>query len=570
MRMPSNRLLRKGLRALCANNTNVPSAHNTLNALRSAIGLILVAGAVTLALACGGGPGDGPRDPLSVTFNVGTEPETLDPATSTGIPDAQIIAQCLETLIRLDADLEVEPALAERWEISDDGLTYTFHLREARWSNGDPVLASHFADQWVRVLDPATASEYAILLYYVRGAAEFNRGDSRDRASVAVSALDERTLQVELNNPTPYFLSMLSHKVFAPFHPDTVTAGPRAWRTRPETYLSCGPFALSEWRTHNRIVLTRNPEYWDADKVRLERVVMTMMEMESSALAAFESGQIDAMERPPMSAVDRLKAEGRLRTTTYIGTYFVNFNCLRPPFDDFRVRRALSLAIDRNAIVTHITRTDERPAFALVPDNIRDAVGGAMFREVGGDLFQEDVEEARRLLAEAGFPGGQGFPAITFLYNTRESHKIIAAELQQQWARNLGITVGLSNNEWKVYLQMLHSSDYDLARGGWIGDFPDPMTFLETYVTESGNNNPKWSNERYDALIDESRREGDNVRRLALLHEAEQIMMDEMPLAPLYFYSYPYLQKPGLQGVVRNGLGYVSFKEAYWELGDEE
>jgi len=499
----------------------------------------------------------------TLVYNLQTEPETLDPAKATGIPEADVILNCMDGLVSNDADGRAIPALAQSWEITSDGLTYTFHLREAKWSNGDPVAARDFVESWIRVLAPETAAEYASQLYYIAGARAFNEGRTSDSSTVAIRALDDRTLRVVLTDPAPYFLSMLAHTVFMPFHRKTAALTPREWRIDPPAYLCTGPFRLWKWESQSRIVLERNPLYWDAKSVALDELVMMMIPIESSAWAAFESGQLDLAGRPPLSVVKRLKAENRIRFAPTIGCYYVNFNCKAKPFDDPRVRRALALAIDRRLITQFITQSSEKPALALVPPGIKDADGKRDFRDEGGDLFKDaHYDEARRLLAEAGYPSGRGLPAIGFLFNTAETHKDIATEMQHRWKKELGVEVELQNTEWKVYLRRLRAGEYQMGRGGWIGDFLDPMTFLDTFTTESGNNNPHWSNKAYDGSIAQAKKELDPVKRMKTLHEAEAILIQDMPLAPIYFYTRPYLEKPGVRGIVRTPLGTTYFKEA--------
>jgi len=510
---------------------------------------------------CSGG--EGSPQGASIAYNLGTEPATLDPAKSTGVPEAVVILNMIEGLVTMGPDNQAVPALARSWDVTSDGLTYTFHLREAQWSNGDPIVAADFATQWLRVLDPQTASDYAYQLYYIAGARDYHQGLTSDTAAIAIRAVDERTLRVGLASPTPYFAPMLAHTVFCPFHRASAGAGPRQWREQPSTYLCSGPFRLKQWLSHDRIVLEKNPRYWDAGAVRLDEITLLMIEKESSALAAFESGQLDVMDRPPLSAIERLKQEGRLRFTPLIGTYFVSFNCRVKPFDDVRVRRAFALAIDRANIARFITRAGEIPAMAFVPTGIKDAGGLREFRDAGGDYFTDaNYGEARRLLSEAGYPQGQNLPRIEYLYNTKEGHQIIAQEFQQRWQKELGVHVELVNAEWKVYLARKQAGEYQIARGAWVGDYPDPMTFLETYATDSENNNSFWSNPAYDALLEAAKKELDPVRRMGMLHEAESLMMQEMPLAPVYFYTQPYLEKPEIEGIQRTALGYVYFKNA--------
>ncbi len=528
----------------------------------------LALSAAVFAVACGGDRWLTRAEEGRVVYNLATEPETLDPAKATGLPESEVCMQVLENLVALDEHLRIVPRMAERWTLSEDRRTYTFFLRQAEWSDGKPVTAHDFVYEWRRVLAPETASEYAQLLYYIQGGYEYNTGESKVPESVGVKALDDHTLEVRLVRPTPYFLSMVSHRIFSPFRPETVAAGPREWRQRPESYLSCGPFRIAAWRSHSHIILRKNPTYYDAAVVRLNEVRMIMLEKESSALAAYESGQLDSMRRPPNSAMDRMRRAGQIQFAPHVATYFANFNCERPPFDNPLVRRAFALAIDREIITRYLSRAGEKPATAFVPYGIADAEAESDFRSVGGDLIPPTApEEARRLLAEAGYPDGDGLPEITYIYNTKEIHAEIAAELQQRWKKNLGVEVRLANMEWKVFLRTKRDGDFQIARGAWVGDYPDPTTFLECYMSESGNNMSHWKNATYDALIEEANRMDDPVERMACFHRAEALMMEAMPLAPIYFYTEPYIQRPALHGVMRNSVGDLSFRDAWWETG---
>ncbi len=501
--------------------------------------------------------------PQILRYNVAAEPETLDPAKATGIPEATVILNCFDGLVRTDpSGNEIIPRVAQRWEVSPDGLTYTFHLRESVWSDGQPVTASDFEFAYKRILDPATAAEYAVMLYPIEGAEEYNTGRQKDPARVGVKALDARTLQIRLRAVMPFFLKLLPHQVFMPQPRHVIEKNPN-WALQPDTYVGNGAFSLVEWRHHDRLVFRKNPRYWDAANVTLDELVFRIIQSTATELAMFETGELDVTYQVPTEAIGRVRSLPEFHSRPEIGNYFVCFNTKRKPFDDARVRRAFSLAIDRNVITEKITLGGERPALAFVPPSIRDADGKRDFRDVGGDLFEGlNVALAKKLLADAGYPDGRGFPKVSYLYNDDERHRKIAMVLQNMWKKNLGIAVELRVEEWKVLLANRRSGNYDLCRHGWIGDYADPMTFLDLFLSNSGLNDANWVNAGYDALIAAARAEADPAKRMAILHKAEKLLMDEMPVAPLFYYVILYMQKPYVSGFLRNALGYTYFDRA--------
>jgi oligopeptide transport system substrate-binding protein len=499
----------------------------------------------------------------SVSYNLATEPETLDPTQATGIPEATVITNCFDGLARTDpSGNEIVPRVAERWDLSPDGRTYTFHLRESYWSDGRPVTAGDFEFAMKRLLDPAQAAEYAVMLFYLEGAEDYNSGKLKDPSRVGVRALDDRTLQIRLRAPTPFFLKLLPHQTYMP-QPRHVVAKDPNWALNPQTYICNGAFTVAEWRHHDRLILKKNPRHWNAANVVLDELVLRTIESVSTELAMFETGEMDVTYQVPTESIARCRTTAEFRSFPQIATYFICFNTKRKPLDDARVRRAMGLAIDRRVIADKLCLGGEKPAYALVSPSIRDADGRRDFRDVGGDLFNSpDVETARRLLAEAGYPGGKGFPRVTYIYNDDERHRKIALVLQNMWKKNLGILVELRVEEWKVLLTHRRWGGYDICRHGWVGDYADPSTFLDMFITGSGLNDCKWSNADYDRLIADAREELDPVKRMTLLHRAESVLMDAMPISPLFFYVTLYMQKSNVSGVVRNALGYAYFDRA--------
>jgi len=479
----------------------------------------------------------------------GAEPKGLDPHLVTGVAEHNILAALLEGLTAEDPrDLSPVPGAAAYWEVSADGRRYTFRLQaHGKWSNGDPVRAADFVFSFRRMLSPSLAAEYAYMLYPLRNAKAFHSGELADFAQVGAVAEDERTLVLTLEHPTPYFLQLLSHTAWLPVHPPTIEKHGRIdqrntpW-TRPESWVGNGPFVLSRWEINRELAVRRNPHYWDAEQVRLDGIRFLPIDSADTEERAFRERKLHVTQSVPLHRIESYRREwpDLIRFDPYLGTYFYRFNTRVKPLHDARVRRALSLSIERRQLTEFVLKGGQEPAFFYTPPN----TGGY----TSPTRFEAGVAEARRLLAEAGFPEGRGFPPLELLYNTSEQHRVLAEAVQQMWKTGLGVDVQLVNQEWKVYLDTVRRGDYQIARGSWIGDYNDPNTFLDMWITEGGNNRTGWSNSEYDRLIADAAREGDPVRRLALFGKAEGILLAEMPIAPVYFYVRTMLIQPTVQG----------------------
>jgi len=506
-----------------------------------------------------------PKEPMVLRYNLGVEPETLDTAKMTGIPEFNAVLPALEGLTRIKADGMPGPGMAYKWDISEGGTKYVFYLRDAKWSNGDPVTAYDFEFAWKRALDPEVAADYAYMLYHVKGAEAYNSGEG-SVDDVGVRALDDKTLEVHLETNAPFFLDLCAFPTYMPVPSKVVKANPD-WHASAATFVSNGPFKLTKWEHHSILEYEKNPDYWDKDAVKLDKLVFYMVEESSTELTMFETGEIDYADNPPLPEIDRLKAQGVFKVSSLLGTYYYIFNTEKPPLNDWRVRKALTLAISRKDITEKVTKAGQLPALAWVPPDIPDAKPGPDFREVGGNYFKDnDVETARALLAEAGYPGGKGMPPLEILYNTSEAHKAIAEVIQEMWKKNLGIeNVTLTNQEWKVYLATRDAGTFMIARAGWLGDYNDPMTFLDMWVTGGGNNNSRWSNKEYDALVTKARLETDPVKRMQMLHELEDMLFADgaWPIMPIYYYVDSYLMKDYVKGVYISPLGPIDFKHAW-------
>ncbi|MGE5561495.1 MAG: peptide ABC transporter substrate-binding protein [Chloroflexota bacterium] len=495
-------------------------------------------------------------------YNLGTEPQTLDPCKSTGVPEMNVHLPMLEGLTRVGLNNQIVPGVATKWEVSPDGKVYTFHLRKAKWSNGDPLTAEDFKWSWLRACAPETAGDYAYQLWYIKNAQAYTEGTvSADE--VGIKVINPQTLEVTLEYSAPYFLEITAFDTLLPVHRATAEAQGDKFGSEAAGYVCNGPFVLTEWVHNDHITYVKNNEYWDKDNVFLDKLTYYMVEEASTELTMYETGQIDIGDNPPLPDHDRLVTEGKLQTAPLIGTYYYIFNCEQKPFDDPRVRKALTLGLNRADLIKNVLKGAQMPATAFVCKGINE--GDKDFRDVGGSFFKDaDIAEAQRLLAEAGYPGGKGFPAFEILYNTSESHKAIAEAICEMWKTNLGISgIKLVNQEWGVYLDSRDAGAFQVARAGWIGDYSDPMTFLDMWTTGNGNNNTRWGDAEYDKLVEEAKREQDPAKRFAIMHKIEEILMRDMPILPIYFYADEYVMQPYVGGVIRSPLGPIEFKFAY-------
>lgn len=492
---------------------------------------------------------DPPRENV-FRFNNAAEPEYVDPGLMTGQPDHRIAALIFEGLTTTDPQtLRPRPAMAERWEISPDQLTYTFHLRkDAVWSDGTPLAAKDFVYSWTRVLDPKTGSRYAAHLYHIANGEEFNLGKLKDPSQLGVRALDPHTLEVRLRQPTPYFMYLTSFYTLAPVPQHVVEKYAAQW-TDPAHIVSNGPFLLVEHQTNAKFEFVRNPRYWNASRVRLDRVIAYSVDDYYTSANMYESGMIDWIPSGyiPVEFIPYMNGRFRdFRSVPFLAIYYYSLNVTRPPLDNPLVRRALSMAVDRRAITGELLRGGQIPGANFVP------LGFPDYRSPPGPEF--DPEQARQLLARAGYPNGAGFPRLDILFNTAENHRQIAQAIQQMWVRNLNIHVSLRNEEWASYLKSLDNLSYDIARRGWIGDYPDPSTFTELMRTNDGNNRTGWGNPQYDRLLALARSETDPSRRMDLFRQSEALLLEESPVISLYTYTTNELLKPYVRGFHPNPL----------------
>lgn len=483
-------------------------------------------------------------------FGNQAEPQDLDPHTVTGVPEHHLMLTFFEGLVAEDPQMNVVPGVAERWDISPDGLVYTFHLRaNAKWSNGDPLTAQDFVQTYQRMLTPALGAEYAYMLYnHVAGAKEYFDGKLKDFSQTGFRALDARTFQLTLKQPMPFLLHALNFYAWYPVHIPTLKKfGALDQRrnskwTRPENFVSNGAYVLKEWRSGQKIIAARSPTYWDRDRVKIDEIHLYPIELAETEERMFRTGQLDISNEVPLTkiAVYQRDQPDSIRIDPWCGVYFYRFNTGKKPFDDVRVRRALALAIDRESIVKNVTLAGERPAYHIVPP---DTLGYTSRHRLQGDLA-----EARRLLAAAGYPGGQGFPKVELLYNTLEKHRVIAEALQQMWRTQLGVDLTLHNQEWKVYMEAQHSKNFQFQRAGWIADYVDPHVFLDLWETDGKNNDTNWGSAEYDRLLHSALSAKTTEARYEIYQQMEKILIEEMPVMPIFFYVHARLIQPRVKG----------------------
>ena len=501
-----------------------------------------------------------------IVFNLASDPQTLDPVLSHALNSLNVVENTFEGLVRVGLDSKPEAGCAESWEVSEDGLSWTFRLREGlKWSDGKPLTAEDFRYGFMRALDPEVAAPYANFACFIKNGEAFFKGEAKAE-DVGLTVLDGRTFRVDLERAFPLTLEYLAFPVLRPARRDVIEADPRGWAAKPETHICNGPFRLESWRLGEggEIVLARNPNYYGAEGVKVDRVRMVFISDRNTALAAFKSGRLDYLDGLPPQMTPQLLASGEAKTLPSMGTEFCRFNTTRPPFNDPRVRRAFVLAIDRRAIVEKLLRGGQRVAVGIVPYVVPGGGPDKDFRTEGGAFLPEaaDVEEARRLLAEAGYPEGRGFPHVAYKYNSSSNNKLLAEALQGMWKQALGVEVELLNEEWKVFVVSRREINFDIARSSWVMDFLDAGNILELFTGGSHQNYTGYSNPAYDGLIAGASGEMDAGKRAGILHEAERILMEDLPVAPIYFYATAVMQSPRVKGICQTLYDRVLFRNA--------
>jgi oligopeptide transport system substrate-binding protein len=501
---------------------------------------------VFLAAGCRPALESGATDHFRV--NLGTEPPSLDWSLATDHVSFNVIANLMVGLTEFNADLKPAPVIAKSWDILDGGKKIVFHLRDdVLWSDGKKVRAQDFEYSWKRLLNPKTASEYAYILFDVVNAQKFHEGKIQDASAVGVHALDDVTLVVELRHATSYFLSLTTFEVTFPQRQDIVETFQSRW-TDPDHIVTNGPFLLASWEHENQIELRANPDFFRG-KPEIEKISMFMVNEKTTALAMYEQGQLDFIDNHSIPTLEkgRLSRKRGFKRVPQLRGYYYGFVTDRKPFNDSRVRKAFALAIDRN-VFPKILHGGEAPASSWIPP------GMLAYNPRIGVPF--NPPEARRLLREAGYPSGRGFPRVVLGYNTEEDHKLVAEAVQGMWQRNLGVVVALENQEWKVYLKKLQTDPPNVFRLGWGADYPDPDNFMKLFTADSGNNLTRWKNPRYDRLLDLAARELNAKKRKVLYDQAQRILCEtDLPIVPLFWTAESTLLNPRFTGLELNSMG---------------
>jgi len=486
--------------------------------------------------------------------NLGTEPPSLDWSLATDHASFNVIANLMVGLAEFDKSLKPAPVIARSWEVKEGEKKITFHLRDdVLWSDGKKVQAQDFEYSWKRLLNPKTASEYAYILFDILNAEDYNQGKIDNPGLVGVRATGDWTLEVQLKHPASYFLSITTFEVTYPQRQDIIEKYGSKW-TDPANIVTNGPFVLSSWKHENQIQLTANPNFF-LGKPAIEKVDMAMINEKTTALTLYEQGQFDFIdnvsipifEKPRIAKLPGFKAVPQLRG------YYYGFVTDRKPFDDVRVRKAFSMAIDRS-VFPKILHGGETPATFWIPPGML-----AHNPKIG---LAYDPPEARRLLREAGYPDGKGFPQVTLAYNTLEDHKIVAEAVQGMWKRNLGVLVRLDNQDWKVYLKKLKTDPPHIYRLGWGADYPDPDNFMRLFSSLSGNNDTRWKNARYDRLLDLASKEFDGRKREQLYDEAQEILCQiDVPIMPLFTTVEYTVLNPRFTGLEFNSMARLLLRD---------
>ena len=502
-----------------------------------------------------------------LAVQIGPDPETIDPALNSAVDGGNMLLHAYECLLIVGEDGTLQPGQAESYDVSEDGLTWTFHLRDGlKWSDGSDLTANDFVYSWKRVCDPEVAAPYAeTVLGMVKG---YDEAIDGNLDALGVSAPDDSTLVVELANPCSYFGSLAAFATLSPVQEATIEANGEAWATAPETYVSNGPFYMTEWVPGSHITFSKNPYYWNADAIKLDRLKFVLMEDSNAAYSAYQTGEVLMIKDVPTEEIPSLTGTDDFYVDPIIGTYYISLNIQKAPFDDVNVRKALSLAIDREYVASTLMQGTYTAAGNFMGPGWMDTDGTEFMSNANGGKpyidttnFEANLEEAKQLLADAGYPDGEGFPTISYTTNDAGYHKVVAEYLQQAWAE-LGIDLQVNIVEWSSFTPMRRSGDFEVARNGWVGDYSDPSNMLELFCTTNGNNDGKFSNADFDAAIDTSRSTLDAAERSTALHTAEDILMNQAGCIPLAYYNDFWLQSSKITGAWHSAYGYWYFMYA--------
>jgi len=570
---------------------NVIEMEEDLMKKRFIVVALAIAGAVALS-GCGGAKSgsdsavdsksaqsDGTKTGKKIlTIQLGPDVESIDPALNSAVDGANYILFAFDNLLKMDKDGKVVPGLAEKYEISDDQLTWTFHLRDGlKWSDGSALTADDFVYSWQRLVDPSVAAPYAqTVLGMVEGYddavgkpdADGNTTVDPDPTKLKVEAPDDKTLIVHMAKPTPYFDKLAAFASLSPVKKEVVEANPDGWSIDPKTYVSTGPFKLTGWEPGSYLMFEKNENYWDADSIKLDGIKCLLMQDQNATFSAYESGDALMIKDVPTQEITTLKDRSDFHIDPILGTYYLDLNTTLDEFKDPKVREALSLALDRKYISETITAGTYTPASGFVSEGVTDWNGTAWQDNITDksayiniDDHAGNLAKAKELLKEAGYENGVGLPEMVYSTNDASYHKKIAEYLQQAWGE-LGLKVQVNIVEWKSFTPQRRSGNYQIARDGWVMDYNDPSNILELALTGNGNNNAKYSNPEFDALMGKAATEKDPQTRFGYLHQAEDFIMKDTAMVPLLYYNDFYLQSDKITGSWHSPDGFWHFEYA--------
>ncbi len=524
------------------------------------LSVLLIAAMAVMAFAGCGSSNKSTGKVLSV--QVGPDPETIDPALNSAVDGGNMILHLFEGLLTVNQDGTYGPGQAETWTQSEDGLTWTFNLRKGlKWSDGSALTANDFVYSWKRVCDPAIAAPYAdTVLGMVEG---FDAAIEGNTDALNVTAPDAQTLVVKLSAPCPYFEGLASFATLSPVQQATVEKNGDAWAVKPDTFISNGPFMVSEWVPGSYILTKKNPNYWNASAIKLDAIKWNLIEDANAAYSAFKNGEILMIKDVPTEEIPSLRGTGDFFIEPIIGTYYINLNFNKAPFDNVNVRKALNLAIDREYLAETILGGTYSAAPNFMGPGWMDTDGKEFMTNTGKNYYstQADIEGAKAALAEAGFPNGEGLPTLTYSTNDAGYHKVIAEYLQSAW-KEIGVDLKVEIMEWQSFTPARRSGEYEIARNGWVGDYADPSNMIELFYSSNGNNDGKYNNPAFDAAIEKARVSVDKAARSAALHEAEDIMMNDYACIPVAYYNDFWMQSAKIQNCWHTATGFWYFMYA--------
>ena len=543
---------------------------------RLILATLALAGAMALS-GCGGSKSASKNGKI-LTVEEGPDVETIDPALNQSADGANYITMISDNLLRIDKDGKVAPSMAEKYEVSDDGLTWTFHLRDGlKWSDGSDFKADDFVYSWQRMVDPEVAAPYAeTVLGMVDGYkdaignpdADGNTTTTPDRTKLKVEAPDDKTLVVHMSHPTPYFDRLATFAALSPVKKDVVEANPDGWSLDPKTYVSTGPFKLTEWKQGSHILVTKNEYYWNKDAVKLDGIKCLLMQDQNAAFSAYESGEASMIKDYPVQEVTTMQKRPDYKSSPKLGISYIDVNNDLDEFKDPKVREALALALDRKYMADTITAGINSPATGFIPTGVVDWDGSAWADNItdksvyyDNDNFDANLAKAKELLKEAGHENGAGLPTMSYTTNDAGFNKKVAEYLQQAW-KELGINVEVNIVEWKSFIPQRRSGNYQIARDGWVMDYNDPSNLLECAYSTNGNNSSRYKNPEYDALLDKAANETDAKTRFGYLHQAEELLLKDTGVIPLMYQNETYLQKDNIKDSFYTSDGIWHFEYA--------